>query len=350
MERLLWSGEYKLEIDTGENKIDFVITWVDGQDPQWQEEKIKYQDKSSSEYAVGEARYRDWDLLKYWFRGVEENAPWVNKIHFVTWGHVPSWLNTKHPKLNIVYHTDFIPNKFLPTFSSHVIELNLHRINSLQEAFVYFNDDMFVIDKVQEEAFFINNKPCDEALFHNIISHSYNKDYAHYQVNEAGLINDNFNFQHQIKKFPDKFFSEKYLDLVEINKIYAKQKFFPGFYIHHLPQPHLKSTFYKVWDINSRILEATCCNKFRNIKDVSHSIFRFWNIMDGNFEPAYYRKKGRSFSLDNDINIIKKFIEDKERKFICLNDNDNIYSFLDIKRQIHQSFKQIFPTKCNFEL
>ena len=27
------------------------------------------------------------DNLKYWFRGVEKFAPWVNKIYFITYGH-----------------------------------------------------------------------------------------------------------------------------------------------------------------------------------------------------------------------------------------------------------------------
>ncbi|MBQ6357217.1 MAG: capsule biosynthesis protein CapK, partial [Solobacterium sp.] len=38
-------------------------------------------------------RFKDWGLFKYWFRGVEKFAPWVNKIYFITWGHVPTWLD-----------------------------------------------------------------------------------------------------------------------------------------------------------------------------------------------------------------------------------------------------------------
>ena len=33
---------------------------------------------------------------------------------------------------------DFIPEEYLPTFSSHVIEWNLHRIPDLFDNFVYF--------------------------------------------------------------------------------------------------------------------------------------------------------------------------------------------------------------------
>lgn len=50
--------------------IDFVITWVDGNDPKWQEEK----DKTLIAQGLGvhidgrKERYRDWDNLQYWFR------------------------------------------------------------------------------------------------------------------------------------------------------------------------------------------------------------------------------------------------------------------------------------------
>ena len=109
--------------------LDFVITWVEG---------------------------------KYWFRGIEKNAPWVHNIYFVTWGHLPAWLNTAHPKLHIIKHTDFIPPQYLPTYNSPTIELNLHRIPGLSENFVYFNDDGFLIRPVTPQHFFKSGK-CRES-------------------------------------------------------------------------------------------------------------------------------------------------------------------------------------------
>ena len=75
-------------------KIDFVLTWVDGGDPIWQKEKSKY--SSEKDYGNKAAHYRDFGTLKYWFRAVEKYAPWVNKIHFVTCGQKPEWLNENH--------------------------------------------------------------------------------------------------------------------------------------------------------------------------------------------------------------------------------------------------------------
>ena len=53
--------------------IDFVITWVDGSDPEWLRSKQSFQCTAKADDAV--ERYRDWGLLKFRFRGVEAFAP-----------------------------------------------------------------------------------------------------------------------------------------------------------------------------------------------------------------------------------------------------------------------------------
>ena len=64
-----------------EAAIDFVVLWVDGSDPKWISKKSKYTQSDCTEGNTI-ARYRDWDIFKYWFRGVEKYAPWVRKIHW----------------------------------------------------------------------------------------------------------------------------------------------------------------------------------------------------------------------------------------------------------------------------
>ena len=81
------------------DKIDFIVTWVDGNDPEWQKTRNEYLGIKTSEDNAGVQRYRDWDLMRYWFRGVEKFAPWVNKVYFVTCGQRPERLNPDHPKL-----------------------------------------------------------------------------------------------------------------------------------------------------------------------------------------------------------------------------------------------------------
>ena len=55
-------------------KIDFVVAWVDGNDPVWREKKAQY-DGSVNTFKKGMnsvKAYREWGTFKYWFRGVEK--------------------------------------------------------------------------------------------------------------------------------------------------------------------------------------------------------------------------------------------------------------------------------------
>lgn len=50
-------------------KIDFVITWVDSNDPVWQKEFKSYLPQDHRMNDIRTERYRNWDNLRYWFRG-----------------------------------------------------------------------------------------------------------------------------------------------------------------------------------------------------------------------------------------------------------------------------------------
>lgn len=71
------------------NKIDFVLPWVDGSDEAWIRQRNEYLNIRDGD--LSNSRFRDWENLQYWFRGVEKFTPWVNHIYFITWGHIPSW-------------------------------------------------------------------------------------------------------------------------------------------------------------------------------------------------------------------------------------------------------------------
>ena len=53
-------------MENKEEQIDFVVMWVDGNDPDWRKEKAKYEVNNNADGSI--YRYRDWDLLQYWFR------------------------------------------------------------------------------------------------------------------------------------------------------------------------------------------------------------------------------------------------------------------------------------------
>lgn len=301
-----------------QDKIDFVIIWVDGNDVEWQKEKNRYNPNKEDDFR--NIRYRDWDNLKYLFRGIEKFAPWVNRVHLVTWGHLPSWLNTDNPKLHIVNHKDYIPEKYLPTFSANPIEVNLHRIPELSEQFVFFNDDMFITQKVKPTDFFKNGLPCD-SLIENPILPSGNDIIDYILLNDMEIINKYFKKNEIIKKHFFKIFNIKY-GLYLIKTISLLQwKNFTGLRYSHLPSSILKSTMESAWKNENEILDKTSKHKFRSKEDVNQYLFTNWQMASGKFKPRKCSIGKFYLISDNNKNIVSA-IEKQKYKLICLNDRN----------------------------
>lgn len=342
------------------DKIDVVITWVDGNDPEWIENKKKYSESKLSDTRV--SRFRDWDNLQYWFRSMERYAPWVNKIYFVTCGHVPSWLNLGNDRLVIVKHSDFIPKECLPTFSSRAIDMNLHRIEGLSENFVYFNDDMFITDYVIKEDFFVNNQPCESAILNSGASsisgfdkkEKNNANLLYLAPNYGvGMINVYFDKKVQIKKNWKKWFSFKYKKNLFRTILLYPWNSFAGFYTFHVPYSYNKSTYSKVWELEEQALLETCTHKFRKNNDLNHLVFTYWQIASGNFSPRNVNF-GKKFNIGSDDRKNKRIYEaisDKKYKVICI--NDDVYKdddFDGIKKTLISRFNKEFSEKSSFEL
>lgn len=327
-------------------KIDFVVLWVDNNDPIWQNAFRSYLPQSQYMDDTRYIRYRNWDNLRYWFRGVEKFAPWVNKVHLVTCGQIPDWLNLNVPKLHFVKHSDFIPSEYLPTFSSRPITLNLHRIKELSEHFVLFDDDMFVIDKVKPERFFRNGLPCDMAAFNALSPGSV---FAHNIVNDLCIINASFKKHEMLHKHYGKWFSPQAGTKLLRTLFLLPWRHFTGFYEPHLPQIYLKSTFEEVWEKHSDKLLHTTATRFRNIADVQIWLFRYWQLAKGDFVPLNVEKDGEYFSIsDKTLDKIVKTIERQKKRIVCLNDGE-VSSFETAKERINAAFQKILPEKSSFE-
>lgn len=329
-------------------KIDFVVTWVDMSDPEWRDEFNRYSGiKKEEKNGVSDARFRDQGLLKYWFRGVEKFAPWVNKIHFVTSGQKPSWLDTSNPKLNLVSHKDFIPQEYLPTYNSVVIERYMHRIPGLSDHFVYFNDDFFIIRPVSEERFFQNGLPCDFACF------QYNPSWSQWYKtlkNNIRIINRHFDKREVMERDSEKWYNPLYGKKAKWNyrlKNYGK---FITLRTHHNAQPYLKSTFDKVWEAADEELRETSSNRFRSKTDYSPELFRTWQICEGNFTPYNTYCDTKMFPLMLRPKKAVKAIWNQEYTLICLNDNVHIRHYARLMEEIHRAFQHILPEKSSFEL
>lgn len=328
-------------------EIDFIVTWVDMSDPEWKRNFAKYSGQTATEEnGVIDARFRDYGFFRYWFRGVENFAPWVRKIHFVTSGEVPEWLDTDNPKIHLVRHSDFIPSNYLPTFNSTVIERYMHRIPGLADRFVYFNDDFYIIRPISPERFFKNGMPRDIAIF------QYNPSWSQWYKklkNNIRLINKHFNKQEVLSKFEEKWFTEEYGSKVWANHFWKFYKNFITLRVHHNAQPYLKETFEEVWSKVGNELTLTSSFRFRDSKDYSPELFRTWQICRGNFEPYNTYKDTKMFPLMVKPKQAVKAIRNQEYSLICLNDNKHIKNYDILMANLEAAFQSILPGQSSFE-
>ena len=335
--------------------IDFIITWVDGSDPQWQAEKAKYKG------VVGDSRssrFKDWDTLRYLFRGIETYAPWVNKVFLVTCGHLPKWLDTSNPKLVLVKHSDYIPEQFLPTFSSRTIDMNFHRIPELSEHFVYLNDDMLLMSPVSREDFFVNGLPCDTAVLRPAVVRSMksgNKETTQEMylapIIDMALINKHFDKHAAIRKNFFKWYSPKYGREVFKTLSMAIWNFFPGIREYHCSYSYLKQTYRELWELEQEAFETVCSHRFRVNTDYNHWVFSYWQMAKGTFSPRN-PGFGTAYSLGNDGQSnagIYKALLSRKHKLICINDSVSDDHFDEVSTELTKVMETCFPAKSSFE-
>ena len=139
--------------------MDAVITYVNGADPEW----LKDYESATGE-PLNPKRFRDWGTLKFLLRGIREHLPFVRNVYLVVSrrSQVPAWADTS--RLKVVLHGDIVPSHLLPLFNGASIEMFLHRIEGLDEEFLYFNDDFFPVRDCSPEYFFKDGKAA--AHFH----------------------------------------------------------------------------------------------------------------------------------------------------------------------------------------
>ena len=334
-------------------EIDFVLTWVDGADPEWQKEKYARMLKLGviSEADDRPERYRDWGILPYWFRGVEKFAPWVRTIHFVTYGHLPAWMNVNHPKLHIVNHSDYIPYKYLPTFNSHTIEWNFHKISGLSEKFVYFNDDIFLLKAVKPTDFFIDSKPVDMLALQPDVANADDSVMPYIYLNNAMVLAKYFDKRENMKKQPWAYFHPGYPLMYLVNN--ALEMAFPrftGFYTVHGPAPLMKQTYETLWRLEPELLDHVCSHPFRNKEDVSQYVLREYEKLNQNFVPRNTKKFCRYYDLDADNSKLTSMIEGQKCPVVCINDSNHSIPYDRVKNQLDTAFRQILPEKSSFEI
>ncbi len=334
--------------------IDFVMIWVDSTDTKWQQDYKYYKSKEANTQVtevIDECRYRDWDNLQYWFRSVEKFCPWVRKIHLVTCGHFPEFLVQNHPKLNLVTHDQIINPDYLPTFNSHAIEINIHKIEDLAEHFVYFNDDTFINSPLEPEFFFRNGLPCDGVRLQPLMVVGEENFLGAVALTDVAIINKYFDKRKLFRKNPYALFNHRYsISNNWGNFLSLYNRKFSSFYSNHLPQPFLKSIFEEVWEKEENYLKEVSSHRFRQPLDVNQYLFRLWQLCSARFCPVNIFERGQNFNLRiQNLPEINHVIKNEHFPQICLNDDEQVVDFEKLKKEIIQIFEQKFNTVSSFE-
>lgn len=291
--------------------MDIVITYVNGLDPLWQKDYEQY-----TNIPILEKRFRDWNTLRYLFRGIETNMPFIRKVFLVVSkdSQVPTWMNRN--KVEIVLHKDIIPAEYLPTFNSNTIEMHLHRIKELDEQFLYFNDDMFPIAPCEPTDFFRDGQ----------IVIKFSKHFLALDMFKSICKNSNNLARKALGLKPSYIFLRP----------------------QHICSPMLKSQCKEVYQkVQSEIIASL--TRTRTAENYTQYLFLDYIYLKGMAINEKISKKHFSTAIAS-AETIKNFILHPKRKLMCVNDvrlSEKRYQKL--HTTILDAFEKRFPKKCIFE-
>ena len=310
--------------------IDVVYTWVDGTDPDWddarRERLAQVEGTALTREASGRARFIDHGELRYSLRSLHLFAPWVRRIHVVTAGQRPDWLDVEHPMINLVDHRDLLPPEALPTFNSHAIETVLHRIDGLAEHFVYLNDDFLLGRPLRPEAFFSPSGLTSVATTPHTI----------------GLGDET-----------DGPGAAPFLKAAWNNRTLLRDAFgaVPTSNLAHAPYPHRVSVLEALHERFPEALDATTHAPFRSDSDVStlSSLAQHYALLTGS---AYVAPADLAFvDISNaDLERRLRALRRREHDFICLADHhDHALREERLEIVLREFFEDYYPVAAPWE-
>jgi len=291
--------------------MDVVITYVDGNDPVWKRDYERY-----TNVPVMQKRFRDWGTLKYLLRGIETYMPFVRNVYLVVShpSQVPAWADDS--QLKIVLHEDIIPVEYLPTFNSTTIEMFLHKIDGLDEEYVYFNDDIFPVAPACREDFFRDGKAVIGMSRHILVSGMYKR-----HVRRSDRL------------------ARHALGLPSSLCFYRAQ---------HAGIPVLKSLCAEIHDLQH---DAVCASLSRVRDDGNINMTLFLSYMYYKLRVINERQSCKHISLAATTESrLRENLSRPTRKFLCINDVKLTEAkFESYRSLILELFEDRFPNRSRFE-
>ncbi|MFD1214153.1 stealth family protein [Arthrobacter sp. GCM10027362] len=317
--------------------IDVVYTWVDGADPSWAAQKAEAwrqallegggETSRYSEYAVNDARFRSHDELRYSLRSLDYFAPWINHIYLVTAGQVPHWLDRSNPRITLVHHREiFADPGVLPTFNSHAIEAQLHRIPGLSEHFLYFNDDVFFGRQVEPELFFHGNGLAKMFLSSRSVDFGPGSP-GDLPVDSAARRN---------RALLEAAFGRT-----------VTHKF------QHVAHPERVSTLARIEREFAEQVQATTAAKFRTPQDISvpSALAHYYGYAIGAAVPGRLSYRYCDISQPSAQGKLLRLLRDRNADVFCLNEVDSTgLDPADLDRMVQEFLGEYFPVPSSFEV
>jgi hypothetical protein len=313
--------------------IDVVYTWVDGSDENWLRSKasaLKIENSSHfTDNAIDEARFADHDELRFSLRSIDQFAPWVRKIWLVTAGQTPQWLDSSNPRIQIVKHEDIWPSPAgLPTFNSHAIEANLHKISGLAEHYLYFNDDVMLGRPVAPELFFHPNGITK--FFHSRAL----VDFGPTLPGESASTTAAKNARTLIEEAFNVTFSRKF---------------------YHVPAPISRTVMNEAESSFPKAFQQTRESSFRKSTDIaaSGSMYLNYAYATGHAVPGSIRYDYIDPATTDGRARMEKVILRRSLDVICVNDGataQTVEQREDTDRYIREALGRMYPVKSSFEL
>lgn len=322
--------------------IDVVILWVDVADDEWQHRRAAAGSDETRGY-VGATN--EWDTLRYLLRGIDRYCPWVRRVHLVTPGQTPRWLDSASGVV-IVDQSDLLPPGHAETFNSMAVEANLDRIPDLADHFLYFNDDMLVMKPTMPEDVFPGGLPAGFAVLN---AGTGSGAWSHWVLNAVGIIDRAFDKRTVIRRHPGQWFSPRYGRHLLRNVALLPWDTFTGFFEPHLPMALERSTFEEVRTAAPREMARTTDAAFRSLDCVSPFVYRYWQLCSGRFSPVDPDQFGRFFEIRADtIDAIERELARPRGRFLCLNDDSHAVGD-GVRARMHRALESSFPHASRFE-
>lgn len=287
--------------------IDLIIPMVFPQDPVWQAEYQKYR---GSKDATHHVRFRSWGTEELLVRCCMRYMPWVHRIHILLAGEsqVQEWMKEAavpqqhtQPKIHIVFHKDFVPEKYLPCFSSPCFEMFLHRIPGLSECFIYGNDDMFPLSPLEPDDFF------------------------RFSGETAGTVTVLPCVRFSEKSYPNapNVFRRKCMaQLNMIGKPFGKR--YKNTYLKpsHSLAPIMKSVCEEVWQRHGDEITMHLSPLMRTDRSYNHYIYMLQAYFEG--RTIKHTPREQYVGPKTPTSVVASIIQDPQAGIVCLNDNEKI--------------------------